>query len=106
MSRYLISGTYTAEGSKGLMREGGTKRREHIAGLIKDAGGTLEAYYWALGDTDFYVIADVPDVASVTAMALTVSGSGAVRVKTTVLLTAEEIDQAAGKKVTYRVPGA
>ena len=106
MSRYLMHGTYTAEGAKGLVREGGTKRRTHIETLVKDAGGSLEAYYWAFGDTDFYAIADLPDAPSAAAIALTVSASGAVRVQTTVLLTAEEIDQAAGKKVGYRPPGA
>jgi uncharacterized protein with GYD domain len=106
MSRYLMQGTYTAEGAKGLLREGGSKRRAHIDELVKGVGGTLEAYYWAFGDTDFYVIAELPDAATAAAVALTTSSSGAVSVQTTVLLTAEEIDQAAAKKVAYRAPGA
>ena len=106
MSRYLMHGTYTAEGAKGLLREGGTKRRSYIETMVKDAGGTLEVYYWAFGDTDFYAIAELPDAPSAAAIALTISGSGAVQVQTTVLLSAEEIDQATGKKVGYRPPGA
>jgi uncharacterized protein with GYD domain len=106
MSRYLISGTYTAEGARGLLREGGTKRRAAIEALLREAGGSLESFYWALGDTDFYLVAEVPDAATAAAIGLTTSGSGAVRVNTTALLTAEEVDQAAGKNVSYRAPGA
>jgi uncharacterized protein with GYD domain len=105
MTRYLIQGTYTAEGAKGMLAVGGTKRRAQIEQMIKALGGSLESFYWAFGDTDFYVTAQIPDAATAAAIGLTVSGAGAVRTNTTVLLTAEEIDQAAGKKVDYVVPG-
>jgi uncharacterized protein with GYD domain len=104
--RFLISGTYTAEGAKGLLKEGGTRRKAAIEKLFADAGGALEAYYWAFGETDFYLIAEVPDAATAAALGLTTSSSGFVRVQMTALLTAEEIDQAAGKKVDYRGPGS
>jgi uncharacterized protein with GYD domain len=106
MSRYLISGTYTAEGVKGLLREGGTRRKAAIETLIGEAGGTLEAYYWAFGKVDFYIIAELPDAATAAALGLTTSGSGSVRVQMTALLSADEIDQAMSKKVAYRGPGA
>ena len=108
MSRYLIQGTYMAEGAKGLLKQGGTSRRGQIEEMIKGLGGSLEAFYWAFGDTDFFVIADLPDQATAAAIGLTVSGAGAVRTKTTVLLTAEDIDAAQGKgsSVVYKVPGA
>ena len=106
MARYLIQGTYTADGAKGLLAKGGTARRTAVEEMLKGLGGSLEAYYWAFGDTDFYVIAELPDAASAAAIGLTVAGSGAVRVQTTVLLTAEDIDQAMTKKVGYRPPGA
>ena len=106
MSRYLISGTYTAEGAKGLLREGGSKRRATIETLIREVGGSLEAYYWAFGETDFYIIAELPDAATTAALGLTTSGSGLVRVQVTVLLTADEIDQATSKQIAYRGPGA
>jgi len=67
--------------------------------------GKLEAFYYAFGDDDAVVIVDLPDHASVAAMALAVRASGAVNLKTTVLLTPEEIDQAAKKSVHYRPPG-
>ncbi len=108
MSRYLIQGTYTPEGAKGLLKQGGTSRRAQIGDMIKGLGGNMEAFYWAFGDTDLFVIAELPDAATAAAVGLTVSGAGAVRTTTTVLLTAEDIDAAKGKgtAVDYKVPGA
>jgi len=106
MSRYLIEGSYTAEGAKGLLKQGGTSRRAQIEEMLKALGGSIEAFYWAFGDTDFYIIADLPDKATAAAIGLTVSGAGAVHTRTTVLLTPEEIDQAQGKTIDYKVPGA
>jgi hypothetical protein len=48
---------------------------------------------------------DLPDNASAAALSLAVSAGGASKVKTTVLLTPEEIDQAAKKSIHYRPPG-
>ena len=61
MSKYLIEGTYTAEGARGLLKQGGTSRRAQIEKMLADLGGSLEAFYWAFGDIDFYIIADLPD---------------------------------------------
>ncbi len=106
MARYLISGTYTAEGAKGLLAKGGTARRSAVEEMLKGLGGSVESFYFAFGGTDFFVVAEVPDAATAAAVALTVSGAGGVRATTTVLLTPEEIDQAMAKKVGYRPPGA
>ena len=106
MPRYLIEGSYKPEGAKGLLSQGGTSRRSQIEAMIGELNGRLETFYWAFGDTDFYIIAELPDAATAAAVGLTVSGAGAVRMKTTVLLTAEEIDQAHSKTVNYVVPGA
>lgn len=105
MSRYLIQGSYTPDGAKGLLKQGGTSRRKQIEEMLAGMGGTLESFYWAFGKTDFYIICELPDAASAAAVGLTVCGAGAVRTRTTVLLTADEIDQARGKKVGYVVPG-
>ena len=105
MAKYLFQGSYTEEGLKGLLKEGGSKRREAAEQVIKSGGGTLEAYYFGFGDNDFYVIADMPDNVSSTAVSLVVNGSGAVNVKTVVLLTPEEVDRAVKKTVDYRPPG-
>lgn len=107
MAKYLITASYSVEGTKGLIKDGGSKRRAAAEQVIKALGGSLEAFYFAFGDTDVYVIADVPDNVSTAAASLTINASGAVAVKTTVLITPEEMDQATKKAATvsYRPPG-
>lgn len=106
MPKYLFEASYTAEGAKGVIRDGGSKRRAAVEALAKGLGGRIEAFYFTYGDTDAFVIMDLPDSASATAASLTVAASGAGRVKTTVLVTPEEMDQAVKKTVHYRPPGA
>ena len=106
MPKYLVEASYTAEGAKGLIKDGGSKRRAAVEALAKGLGGRIEAFYFTYGDTDAFVIMDLPDSASATAASLTVAASGAARVKTTVLITPEEVDQAVKKTVHYRAPGA
>jgi uncharacterized protein with GYD domain len=105
MASYLWDVSYTSEGAKGLLKDGGTKRRQIVEEILKGVGGRLEAFYFAFGKSDAIVIASVPDHASVAAVALAVNAAGAAVVRTTVLLTPEEIDQASKKKITYRPPG-
>jgi uncharacterized protein with GYD domain len=109
MPKYLIQGSYTEEGLKGLLKEGGSKRREATEQGLKAIGGTLEAYYYAFGDDDYYVIVDLPDNVNATAVSLVANASGAIKNKTTVLITPEEVDQAVDQaaKVAdeYRPPG-
>jgi uncharacterized protein with GYD domain len=106
MPKYLIQASYTAEGTKGLMRDGGSKRRSVVEQMIKKSGGTLESFYFAFGDADVYIICDIPDVASAVAISLAVNASGTVDLKTVPLLSVEDIDQAARKQVGYSAPGA
>lgn len=106
MAKYLWQASYSIEGAKGLLKEGGTSRRATIEQLVKEIGGTVEGFYFAFGDDDVYVIADIPDNVTAAAMSLTVAAAGAARIKTTVLLTPEEIDDATQKSVAYRPPGA
>jgi len=105
MAKYLLQVSYTASGAQGVMKEGGSSRRDTIAKLLADAGGTLDEFYFAFGEDDVITIVDLPDHASVAALSMTIGASGAASVKTTVLLTPEEIDQAAGRSVSYRAPG-
>ena len=105
MPKYLLTASYTAEGAKGLLKDGGSARRAAAEQAIKSTGGKLEAFYFAFGEDDAYVIIDAPDNAAIVAATLAINASGAVRTKTTVLLTPEEIDQATKKGVTYRAPG-
>jgi len=105
MAKYLVQGSYTAEGAKGLRKDGGSKRRQVAEALLKEAGGNLEAFYFTFGDTDVALIADLPDNVSVAAISLAVNASGVTKVKTTPLLTCEEMDAAVKKQLDYRGPG-
>jgi uncharacterized protein with GYD domain len=106
MPKYLFEASYTVEGVKGVQSAGGTSRRDAIAKLAESVGGRLESFYFAFGDRDVYTVVELPDSESAAAIALTVNGSGAVHVRTTVLLTPEEVDAAAKRSVEYRPPGA
>ena len=106
MPKYLLKVSYTAEGVRGVLKEGGSARRDVAGQLIKSLGGSMESFYFAFGDADAYVVADMPDTASVAAASLAVSASGAVACSTIVLLTPEEVDGAAAKTADYRPPGA
>jgi uncharacterized protein with GYD domain len=105
MPKYLWKASYTAEGAKGVLKEGGSKRRQAAADALQAVGGKLEAFYYAFGDSDVYLIADLPDNVSVAAGSMAVNASGSVTVKTIVLLTPEEVDAACKKAVAYRPPG-
>ena len=105
MPKYMIQASYVGEGVKGLLKEGGTKRRETVAQAIEGMGGKLESLYYAFGDYDVVGVADMPDNVSGVAFSMMINASGAVQAKTTVLLTPEEIDQATKKTVEYRPPG-
>ena len=74
--------------------------------MAKSAGGKLESYHFAFGDIDYFIIVDLPDNASAAAIALAVAASGSVNNKTTVLMTPQEIDEAAKQHPSYRPPGA
>jgi len=105
MGKYLATFKYNQEGLKGLLAEGGTKRRLATEQLIQSLGGKLEAYYFTFGDDDGFAILEGPDNISAATASLIVNASGAVSVKVTVLLTPEEVDQAVKRSVTYRPPG-
>jgi uncharacterized protein with GYD domain len=105
MPKYLVNASYTEEGLKGLLKDGGSKRREAVAQLVKGLGGTLEAFYFAFGDDDIFAIMDLPDNVSATASSLVINAAGAAKMKITVLLTAEEVDQATKTSVDYSPPG-
>jgi uncharacterized protein with GYD domain len=105
MPKYLFEAHYTAEGTKGLAKEGGSGRRDATAKAAESVGGKLESILFAFGGVDAYVTVDLPDNVAAAAMALTVNQGNTATVKTVVLMTPEEMDKAAKKKVSYRPPG-
>ena len=105
MPKYLIQGSYTAQGAKGVQKDGGTKRRQVVEALLKDVGGRLEAFYFTFGETDFAIIVEMPDAVSSAALSLAVNSTGAVAMRTVPLITVEEMDAATKKQLSYRSPG-
>ena len=105
MAKYLVEATYTAEGVKGLLAQGGSKRHDAAAKAIKAAGGKMEAFYFTFGKSDAIVVVDLPDNVTAAALSLAINASGAVTTNTTVLLTAAEMDEAVKKSVPYHGPG-
>ena len=105
MPKYLYQAGYTDEGLEGLLKEGGSKRKEAVEKAALSLGGTLEAFYYAFGDVDVFAIVDLPDNVSASTFSLLVTAGGGATVSTTVLITPEEVDQATKKTLDYRPPG-
>ena len=105
MAKYLVHGSYTPEGAKGLLKDGGTQRVAAVTAATEALGGKVECLYFSFGEEDVVGIVDVPDAATIAAFSIAVNASGAVALKTTALLTAEEIDTATQKTLAYRAPG-
>ena len=106
MPKYMMKATYTVEGTKGLIKDGGSARRAAVQKAVEGLGGRLECFYFTLGEPDAFAIMDVPDTVSIVAMSLAINATGGAHVYTTALLTPEQIDKAAKKSVGYRPPGA
>ena len=106
MPKYMFHANYTiGPGVQGLVKDGGTGRREAVGKLIQGLGGTMESFYFTFGSDDVFAIAELPDDASAAAAALTVASPGTATVRTTVLLDPETVDEAAKKVTGYRAPG-
>jgi uncharacterized protein with GYD domain len=105
MPKYLFEATYVGQGIKGLMEEGGTKRRDALTEALKSVGGTLESFYYAFGYYDVLGVFEAPDDASAAALSLLINSTGSVNVRLKPLLTVEDLDEAAKKTPAYRAPG-
>ena len=106
MAKYLIQAAYTATGAKGLLKDGGRKRRTAVNILMKTLGGSVEAFYYSFGESDVVLIADLPNNVAAAALSLTVAASGRLTLKTTPLLDPAEIDEATKTNAKYRPPGS
>jgi uncharacterized protein with GYD domain len=105
VAKYMVEASYTVDGVKGVLKEGGSGRRAAIEQLITAAGGTVECFYFVFGEDDVIVVVDLPDNATMAAVSLGVSAAGGATTSVRVLLTPEEIDTAARKAIQYRAPG-
>ena len=104
MPKYLVQGSYTDQGLKGLLKEGGSKRRVMVEKLAEAMGGKLEVFYYAFGSDDFVIILDLPSNIDMAATAIVAQASGMVKSRVTVLMAPEDVDQAVQRKVDFRPP--
>ena len=109
MPKYLLQVNYNQTGIQGVLKEGGTARREAIRQAAESIGGTLDAFYFAFGDVDAYCILDLPSNVIALEASLIGNAPGSVKVRYTVLATPEEVDEAAAAARAgmdaYRPPG-
>jgi uncharacterized protein with GYD domain len=105
MPRYLFIASYAPEGAKGVLSKGGSARQTAIEKSVADLGGRVETFDFAFGDADVFTICELPDNKAAAALALAVNSSGGTKVKTIVLMTPEEIDNASHVSVSYQPPG-
>jgi uncharacterized protein with GYD domain len=105
MKKFMIKASYNANGVKGLIDDGGSKRKSEVQKMIAGLGGKVESFYFAFGDHDAYIIVELPDDVSAAAAVLKVNSTGLVGISTTVLLSPEDIDAASKMSVSYRAPG-
>jgi len=105
MPHYMFRASYTQQGIQGVVKDGAAARTQAVDALVASVGGRTVGQYWAFGDDDYLLIAELPDNAAAMAAAATVGSSGAARVTTTVLLQAAEVDEAIGRRAIYRAPG-
>ncbi len=105
MGKYLINASYSSEGTRGLLKEGGTSRQAMVEGMAKNLGGSVDSFYYCFGQSDVIAIMDVPDATTAAAISMGIKATGAVDISLTVLLEPSVIDEAAKKSVGYRPPG-
>lgn len=74
--------------------------------MAESLGGSVESFYFGFGDTDAYVIADLPDNTAALALSLAVGAGGGASLTTVPLATVEEVDAATKATSDYRPPGA
>lgn len=105
MAKYLLTANYTQKGTQGLLKEGGTGRREALTQTVESLGGSIEAFYYAFGGDDVVMIAELPDEASAVALSMRINAAGALNLSATALIDPATIDEAISKDVAYRLPG-
>ncbi len=105
MPKYLIQASYTVPGEEGVRSKGGTDRRDAVAETMRSVGGELECLYFAFGEHDAFAIVELPDNEAAATVSLIENAAGGAAIRTTVLLTPEQVDEAADRAVSYRPPG-
>lgn len=105
MPKYLIQGSYTSEGLKGLVKDKATGRKAAVQAAMKSVKGKVESFYYAFGPDDVVLIVDAPDNIAIASISLRASSTGLVNIRTTPLLTIDEVDQALEVAINFRGAG-
>jgi uncharacterized protein with GYD domain len=108
MALYLTRFSYTPE-TWARLTKNPEDRREAARKYIESVGGKLHGFWYAFGTYDGYSLWEAPDNVSMAAVAIAISGGGALsKFETTPLLTVEETLDALrrAQAVGYRPPGA
>ena len=108
MAIYLTQFSYTPE-TWARMTKNPEDRRVAARKYIESVGGKLHGFWYAFGAYDGYCLWEAPDNVSMAAVAIAITGGGALsKFETTPLLTVEETLDALrrAQAVTYRPPGA
>ena len=106
MPLYMTRVSYTSEALAALTRNP-ENRGEAFGGLAETIGGRLVSFYNSFGKYDVLVIYEAPDESTAAIVLAAISPGHLSRVKTTVLLSAEEGVEAMRKagEAVYRRPG-
>ena len=105
MPKFLCQASYSARGIEGMINDSASGRRADVQAAIQTLGGKVEAFYFAFGADDVIMIVDLPSAVAAAAMSVRSQGTGLVHMRTTLLLTVEDMDQALEVKMQYRAPG-
>jgi len=103
--KFLLHAKFNAKGVSGLLKSGGTARRQVANKMIHDLGGKLESLNFTLNADEAYAIFELPDDLSAAAISLNVEATGMAGINLIQLFTPSDIDTAAGILVDYRPPG-
>ncbi len=108
MALYLTRFSYTPATWARLAQKP-EDRRDAARTYIEAVGGSLHGFWYAFGDYDAYAVWEAPDNVSMAAVAIAISGGGALsKHETIVLLAVEEAMDAMqrARDIAYRPPGA
>jgi uncharacterized protein with GYD domain len=108
MALYLTRFSYTPE-TWARMTKNPEDRREAARQYIESVGGKLHGFWFAFGEYDAYNLWEAPDNVSMAAVAIAITGGGALsKLETTPLLTVEETLDALrrAQTIAYRAPGS
>ncbi len=106
MARYLLQVSIRPE-AYATMIQNPSHRGEAVRPAFEAVGGSLQEYYFAVGENKVSVLGEVPDQVSLEAISMVVFAGGAVTsMKATALLTAGEAVEAMkkAKDVAYQPP--